>query len=82
MASVALETSDKNDEIEKFINSRFITASECMWRFFAFDVHGRNPSIQHLAVHEEGRQTVIFQEETLRKLLTETRKQLFLHGLI
>ena len=66
MASVAVETSDKNDEIKKFINSRFSTASECMWRFFAFDIHGRNPSVLHPAVHEEGeegRQTVIFQEE-------------------
>ena len=36
MASVAVETLDKNDEIKKFINSRFITASKCMWRFFVF----------------------------------------------
>ena len=62
MTLVAVETSDKNDKIKKFINSRFITASECIWGFFAFDVQGRNPHVQRLAVHEEGRQTVIFQE--------------------
>ena len=33
MASVALETSEKRDEIKKFVNSRFRMASESMWRF-------------------------------------------------
>ena len=30
MASMAIEIEDKKDEIKKFVNSRFITASECM----------------------------------------------------
>ena len=53
MASVAIQSdtndngSEKNvDEIEKFVNSRFITASEAFWRICGFDVHGRDPSIQ------------------------------------
>ena len=45
MASVALEPSKKRDEIKKFVNSRFITASESMWRFFKFNVHSRDPSV-------------------------------------
>ena len=63
MASVALEPSEKGDEIKKFVNSRFITASQSMWRFFKFDAHGRYPSVQCLAVHKEDRQTVVFKED-------------------
>ena len=63
MASVALEPSEKRDEIKKFVNSRFIMASESMWRFFKFNVHGRDPSVQCLAVHEEDKQTVVFKED-------------------
>ena len=47
MASVSIKSdSDKKDEIVKFVNSRFITASESFWRIYSFDVHGRDPSIQ------------------------------------
>ena len=70
MASVALEsgcrkegTVKKGDEIEKFVNSRFITTSESFWRICGFDVHGRDPSIQRLAVHEQNLQMVTFNKE-------------------
>ena len=47
MASVSMEAdSDKKDEIVKFVNSRFLTASESFWRIYSFDVHGRDPGIQ------------------------------------
>ena len=52
MASVAIESytdegrEKKVDEIDKFVNSRFITATEAYWRICGFDVHGRDPSIQ------------------------------------
>ena len=64
MASVALEPSEKRDEIKKFVNSRFITASDSMWRFFKFDVHGRDPSVQCLAVPKEDKQRVVFKEDS------------------
>ena len=50
------------DEIKKFVTSRFITLSEGCWRIFPFDTHGRDPSIQRLAVHEENLQMVTFNE--------------------
>ena len=63
-ASVAMESAtnehtkkDTVDEIKRFVNSRFITASEAMWRMFSFDVYDRDPSIQCLAVHEENLQS-------------------------
>ena len=67
MASVAMELDNGNeegniDEIKKFVTSRFITSSEGCWRIFLFDTHGRDPSIQRLAVHEENLQMVTFTE--------------------
>ena len=41
------------DEINKYVNPRFYIASESFWQICAFDVHGREPSIQRLTVHEE-----------------------------
>ena len=81
MASIAVEKDQKNDEIKKFVNYRFITASECMWRFFGFDIHGRSPSVQCLAVHEEDKHTVVFNEQKPQQALEKEKKQLFLLGL-
>ena len=74
MASVGIDISDKQDEIKKFVNSRFITVSECMWRFFSFDVHGRDPSIHRLAVHEHNQQTVTFNENDVAQALKNAQK--------
>ena len=68
MASVAIESQNSEsqkykkeiDEIHKYVNSKFVTASEGCWRIFEFDVHGREPNIQCLAVHEENLQMVTF----------------------
>ena len=49
-------------EIIRYVNSRFVTASEGCWRVFCFDVHGREPSVQCLAVHEQNLQMVTFSE--------------------
>ena len=70
MASVAVEAENEytskdgsKDEISKFVNSRFMTSSEGFWRICGFDVHGRDPSIQRLAVHEENFQLITFNED-------------------
>ena len=65
---VALDnTSDtqpkEQDEINFFVNLRFITASESYWRISGYDVHGCEPSIQRLAVHEENMQNCILPRE-------------------
>ena len=63
----ALDTSSdtqpkEQDEIKNFVNFQFITASESYWHISGNDVHGREPSIQRLAVHEENMQTILPRE--------------------
>ena len=55
------------------MNSRFLTATECYWRIFSFDVHGRDPSIQQLAVHEENTQVVMFNEENPQEAISDPK---------
>ena len=71
------------DEIKKIVNSRFITASESMWRTLSFDVHGRDPSIQYLAVCDENIQVVTFCEDKILGCYDKFERYLkehFLHG--
>ena len=60
----------KNNEIKKIVNFQFITTSESYWYISGNDVHGREPSIQRLAVHEENMQTVYFQENDVAEAIT------------
>ena len=45
-----------------------------MWRFFAFHVHGRYPSVQCLVVHDEDKQTVVFHEERPKDALEKNKR--------
>ena len=80
MACVAIESDVNNqqankevDEISNFVNSRFLTASEACWRIFAFDMHGRDPSMQRLAVHEENLQMVTFSEHDPEEAIANSK---------
>ena len=82
MASVAIESHGSElqpektkdvDEITKYVNCRFLTGSEGNWRIMGFDVHGREPSIQQLAVHEENLQMVTFSENSPDEPITNPK---------
>ena len=81
MASVAIavdgtaqqQNAKETDEIRKYVNLRFLTASEGYWRIMGFDVHGREPSIQWLAVHEENLQMVTFNASSPDKAISNPK---------
>ncbi|XP_071699127.1 uncharacterized protein [Rutidosis leptorrhynchoides] len=41
------------DEIQNFVDARFICAHEASWRIFNFQIHFREPAVQILSVHLE-----------------------------
>jgi flagellar biosynthesis GTPase FlhF len=49
-----------NDEITKYLDSRYVSSIEASWRLFSFDLHYINPTIYRLAIHLENEQTVCF----------------------
>ena len=58
MPSVAVGSQDhidthQGDEIHKYVNSWFVTASKACWRIFQFDIHARQPTLQCLAIHKK-----------------------------
>ncbi len=60
MASVGAQNLDKNDEIKKYVTSRWITASTASWNMFEFKTHDRYPPVERLAIHEENMQKITF----------------------
>ena len=47
--------------------------SEGYWRIMGFDVHGREPSIQRQAIHEENLQMVTFSADSPDKAITNPK---------
>nr|GEU33484.1 DNA helicase [Tanacetum cinerariifolium] len=50
------------DEIQNYIDGRFICPHESCWRILKYDIHGRQPTVQILYVHLEGMQPVTFRD--------------------
>ena len=52
----------QNDEVQKYVDARYVSASEACWRIFHFELQDRYPSIQRLALHLPDQQTVVYRE--------------------
>jgi hypothetical protein len=50
------------DEIQNFVDGRFICPHEAAWRIFDFPIHHRQPAVQILSVHLEGMQNITFKD--------------------
>ncbi|KAM0867488.1 hypothetical protein ACQ4PT_041967 [Festuca glaucescens] len=53
---------DRN-EVEEYIKFRYLSAYEACWRMFAYDIQGRQPSVERLIVHLPGMNKIIFHED-------------------
>ncbi|GFT98901.1 uncharacterized protein LOC104236095 [Trichonephila clavipes] len=59
-------TTASNDEVTQYQLGRYISSNEAVWRILSFFIHGRYPTVVHLAVHLENGQRVYFTSENLR----------------
>lgn len=50
------------DEIERYVEGRYISTSEAVWRAMKFDLHDNSPSVVRLHVHLPGENVVTFDE--------------------
>ena len=55
-----------NDEVERYVNARYIGASEAYWRLYEFPISQRYPAVEKLPLHLENEQVVFFQPDTAR----------------
>ncbi|GKA96641.1 DNA helicase [Tanacetum coccineum] len=51
------------DEIQNYVEGRFIYAHEAYWRILKFDIHRREPVVQILAVHLEDMHRITFRDQ-------------------
>jgi PIF1-like helicase len=60
------------NEIDEYIDARYVSAPECVHRILSFSMHDHKPSVVRLAVHEQDTHTVTYDplEETYEDILS------------
>jgi hypothetical protein len=53
------------DEVENYLDGRYVSANEACHRLFAFDLHDMHPNVYRLAIHLPNEQTTYFPEGTI-----------------
>ncbi len=53
------------DEVQNYLDGRYVSASKAYHRLFAFDLHDIHPNVYRLAVHLPDEQTTYFPEGTM-----------------
>jgi hypothetical protein len=51
------------DEIKKYLDCRYVSASEATWRIFKFNMHERFPAVERLQYHLPNQQMVLFDDD-------------------
>ena len=62
----------ENDEIERYLTSRYIGPTEAVWRLFEYPMHEEDPSVTSLAIHLENEQPVYFDPESNAEEIQQT----------
>ncbi|CAN6817509.1 unnamed protein product, partial [Brassica oleracea] len=52
----------QRNEIQDYVDARYLSACESMWQTFAFHIHKRKPSVEKLIVHLEGEHNITVKE--------------------
>ena len=64
------------DEIKNYINCRYITPYEAIWRLYEYPIHHRNPSVQRLSIHLPFMQNITFRSnQRLNNIIRQPRIQ-------
>lgn len=65
---------EPQDEIREWQNSRYISATESIWRLYSFRLHQQSPTICRLDVHLPGMERVYFRDDdNIARLLDRPR---------
>nr|GEV52723.1 helicase [Tanacetum cinerariifolium] len=77
--TMATEKVMEVDEIKNYLNCRFLSPCEAVWRLFSFDIHYSYPTIMHLSFQFPNQNTITLQDfERLPALGVEGFEQLMM----
>ncbi|XP_020262692.1 uncharacterized protein LOC109838679 [Asparagus officinalis] len=59
-------------EIQHYLDCRYVSAPEAIWRIFGFDIHYRTPAVERLPFHLPDQESIIFKDnDNLNDILND-----------
>ena len=59
---VNLHSATTKDEIETYLNCRYVSSTEACWRLLSFKIHEEKPAVENLDFNLPNQQTIYFNE--------------------
>src|SRR5436305_1286023 len=76
-ATVTLSQTELIDEIKMYIDARYVSSSEAIWRIFHYKLHNHTPNVQRLAVHLPNQQPITFQDnDDLQNIINHANRRM------
>ena len=50
------------DEIQNYVDARYLNASECLWHIFGFPIQNFYPTVQKLQLHLHDNHQILYTE--------------------
>ncbi|XP_026459723.1 uncharacterized protein LOC113360429 [Papaver somniferum] len=60
------------DEIQIYIDARYIGPPEAVWHLFGYHMHREMPHVERLSIHLKGMQRIVYESETSTEGVTQT----------
>lgn len=58
------------DEIKQYLDCRYVSPSEACWRIYAYNIHGRKPSVERMFYHLIGEKSLYYTDfDTMENIL-------------
>ena len=64
-----------NDEIQQYLDTRYVGPPEACWRIFRFPLYGKSHKIERLPVHDDLQKNVYFHEGEELDALEQARTE-------
>jgi hypothetical protein len=69
--SASISSARNPNEIERYLEGRYVCPNESFWRIFGYSMHDRFPAVERLSVHLEFGQSVIFADGDAHQVMAD-----------
>ncbi|XP_058762953.1 uncharacterized protein LOC131636353 [Vicia villosa] len=71
-AAVSTNSNQPVDEIQQYLDCRYVSPSEACWRIYSYNIHGRKPAVERMFYHLVGEKPIYYTDYTRMENVLET----------
>ncbi|XP_058742975.1 uncharacterized protein LOC131615798 [Vicia villosa] len=71
-AAVSTNSNQPVDEIQQYLDCRYVSPSEACWRIYSYNIHGRKPAVERMFYHLVGEKPIYYTDYARMENVLET----------